>query len=442
MMFPSRSSLVRCAIRQPIVFLRRWPKTGVVVCAITLGLVAVLSVFVWTRYHYRAALWCLHNDLLKDARRHLELSLQVWPHDLETNLLLARVCRMGGDYIQAERQLDECKRIGGMSDRIQLEWVLMKAQSGEILRWEPGLRRCLEEKHPDSVWILQTLAHRHLSDLRFMAALGYLDEWLKHDPDNLRALSWRGWVREKMENVEGAYDDAVRILQIAPDRWEIRLRLVEYLLGGRKVPEAEEHLEILRRDHADDTRVMHAWGQYQYHNGNLDEARQTFDALLQKAPDDAKALFERGQIEIQEGRLDTAEKFLRRSIETDPGNVDAQYALFFTLQNNPKRKGSAKQALSEYKTVQEAAKKIRQLLKDLDRMPGNTNIMVETGKVFLLHGNAKLGAQFLNRALNVNPYHKEGHELLIDYYEKTGDKKKADIHRKALVDLFPSPPVP
>lgn len=411
-------------------------------CAIMLVLVAVLSVFLWTRYQYRSALWCLRNDRLQDARHHLELSLEVWPHDLETQLLLARVCRMSGDYLEAERHLDECQRLGGISDRFQLEWVLMKAQSGEVMRWEPGLRRCLEEKHPDSLWILQAMAHRHLSDLRFPAALSYLDEWLKLEPDNLRALSWRGWVREKMENVEGAYEDSIRILQIAPDRWEMRLRLVEYLLGGRKVPEAEEHLEILRRDYSDDARVMHAWGQFQYHKGDLDEARQTFDALLQKAPNDARALFERGQIEVQEGRLDSAEKFLRRSIEIDPGNVDAQYALFFALQNNPKRKEFAKQAQSDYKNVQQDTKRVRQLLKDLDRMPGNTNLMVEAGEIFLLRGNAQLGAQFLNRALNLNSYNKKAHELLIDYYEKIGDRKKSDVHRKALIELFPNTSVP
>lgn len=439
MMFPSRLSLVRSALRQPYVLVKRRPKTSLAVGVLAFGMVAVLSVFLWAKYHYQAALWCIRQDLLAEARHHLALCLWARPNDLEAHLLLARVSRMGGDYIEAERQLDECKQISGMSERIQLEWVLLKAQSGEVLRWEPGLRRCLAENHPDSVWILQALAHRHVSDLRFMAALGYLEEWLKREPDNLRALNWRCWVREKMENVEGAYEDANRILQLAPDRWEIRLRLVEYLLGGRKVPDAAEHLEILRRDHAEDPRVMHAWGQYQHYNGDLDAARATFDALLQKSPNDGKALFERGQIEVQEARLDLAEKFLRRAIEIDPGNMDAQYALYFALQNNPKRKGFAKQAMSEYKNVQEDSKKLRQLLKDLDRMPGNTKIMVEAGEIFLLRGSAELGAQFLNRALNLNQYDKKAHELLIEHYSKIGDQQKADVHRRAIAELFPNP---
>jgi tetratricopeptide (TPR) repeat protein len=416
----------------------RRPITTLVVGVLVVGLTGWLTTLLWADYQFRAALRACKEDRLPDARSHLQSCLLIKPNNFEAHLLAARAYRMGNQFSKASAQLDECRRIkGDTTEQIQLEWHLLRAQAGELKELEPGLKRCVDENVADTVWILEGLAHCHMGQLSFSVAHQILDQWLKREPDNIRALNWRSFVRERLEYVEGAHEDCVRILELNPGNAEIRLRLVGYLLQGLKFEEAEKHLEILLKERGQDPEVLFFWGQRQAFKGEMEEARKTFDALIAKNPKDGRALYQRAKLDLQEGKPEEAEDLIRRSLAVDRGNIEARYSLYSALERIPKKKHLAKQALADFQKAQNEAKRVKQLLQRLETSPGDARLMVEAGEAFLRSDNGDMGRLFLLRSLGIDPRNKKAHELLIEYYDRNDMKDKADSHRRQLEKLSP-----
>src|SRR5207244_911308 len=110
-------------------------------------------------------------------------------------------------------------------------------------------------RDPQSSLIMEALALAYMKEYRFKAALGCLTKWLEQEPDNVRALHWRGWARENLENQREAVQDYEQVLRLVPDHLKARIRLVEFLLAEKKTSEAAQHLKILEENHGDANRV-------------------------------------------------------------------------------------------------------------------------------------------------------------------------------------------
>jgi tetratricopeptide (TPR) repeat protein len=408
----------------------RFPKSAVLVALGFLGLIGAGYLWLLPEYHYRAALSACKEDRLLDARRHLDWCFLVRPNDYEAHLLAARTYRMNNDVHKAESHLDECKRIRGQAtSSVQLEWLLLRAQISDLNALEPGLVTMVKAQDPDSPWILESLAHCYLTRLSFHIAHTYIDQWLKLEPDNLRALNWRGVIRERVEYVEGAHDDCVRILEISPGHWAVRVRLVGYLLQGLKLDEAETHLQILLKEHGDDAEVLAHWGQFNAFKGEMEHAKKIFDDLLAKNPDDARALYQRGKLELQEGRPEKAAQMIRRTLELDKGNVEARYSLYTALERIPGRKQEAKAALAEFQKGQQDNKKLKLMLEKMERFT-STQSLVEAAEIFLREGQTDLARLFLIRAVGMDSANKRAHELLVNCYEELVRKAKTPAEQK------------
>src|SRR5262245_39982182 len=113
----------------------KWLSAILVVAA----LVAV-GVYFFGEYHFHAAQAALGDDELKAAERHIDRCLRVWPRSPAAHLLAARISRYLGKLNDAEAHLGVCSSVqGGASDATQLEWLLLRAQSGEFEALEAGL---------------------------------------------------------------------------------------------------------------------------------------------------------------------------------------------------------------------------------------------------------------------------------------------------------------
>jgi Tfp pilus assembly protein PilF len=397
----------------------------------------VLAIAGWVAayLYFHIPLWqaqrAFRQDLLPEASAAINSYLERRPNDVESHLLASRIERLRGNLQATEKHLEEYKRLAGTTERSQLEWLLARAMGGELASVEIGLKVSLEKKDPDSILILEALVFSYMKDFRFGISLYYLEKWLKQEPDNVRALWWRGWCVENYHTPSDAKEDYQRVLDLSPNHTKARLQLVNILLLEKNVQEATEHLNYLQRDHGDDPEVLYSLVLCRILQGETEEAEALLDRVLVLQPNNTRALYQRGNIALDDAEK---EKWYRKALQVDPTIQEAQYALVLCLQKQPKR---AKEAAAEKKKYEETVKNwenLKKALNDLEKSPGNPDLLVQVGKV-LLPRSSMIGLEFLYKALNSAPDHQGAHQVLAEYFEKTNQPEKAARHRKKLAEL-------
>jgi len=375
--------------------------------------------------HLMAAERAVKKDELAEALRHVNLCLKDWPDKADVHLLAARINRLLADYAKVEKHLAECKRIQGATKRIQLEWLLLRSRCGELSEVEPGLLRLLEQKHPESLLIREALADAYMRELRLWAAHACLQQWLEQEPDSIRALSWRGWVRERFGDQEGAREDYHRVLKLTPGNSAIRLRLVQLLLGSKEVMEAQRHLRILLETCRKDVGVRLALAECRHLQGKGEEAEKLLDAILKEAPQNSGACYQRGRLAAEPAER---EKWFHRAVKLDSNNVEARYALYLSLQQQGRKKEAATE-LQRFKKASGDDRKLKELLRKLERSPNDADQLTTVSEIFLRRHDEEMARPFLLRAVAADPRHRKAHDLLARYYESKRQPQEAAKHR-------------
>jgi Tfp pilus assembly protein PilF len=413
--------------------LRRRPWSSAVVAVLLLAAAAFGGAVAWSDYQFRAAGRALRGGEFAEALAHARLGLRVRPGSAEGHLLAARAERQGGNYAGAERELQECVRLQkGATEATQLEWLLLRAQRGEVDEVGPGLWYCVEHDHPDTGPILEALSRAYMHQYRLGAALACLDRWLESEPDCARALDWRGWVHERLEQQEAARQDYRRALELEPGRSEVRFRLAAMLLDDNKPAEAAPHLERLRRELPGRTEVLTSLAHCRAMLGDFAEARRLTDEVLATHPNDAEALLERGRLDLEEGRAADAEVALRRAVEVSPYRFPIRFALWQSLQRQPGREREAAEAKASHDALRADLERLAALLKaEGTKSREDPERMAEVGALLLRTGEERLGLDWLGGALRLDPQSAPAHDALAAYYEKKGEADKAEEHRRA-----------
>jgi tetratricopeptide (TPR) repeat protein len=367
------------------------------------------------------------------AQKKLDFCLSVWPADPEVHLLAARVARLTGDIRGAETHLENCQKLQqGATEAIQLEYLLMRAQTGEEEEVADALFALVDRKHRESALIMETLARAFMHHLRFGLAYDCLTRWIREAPRTAKAYYWRGWVLERLNNHHEAMDDYKRALKLAPDLIPIRLRVAELLMDEHLPKEAAPHLELLRKQAPKRADVMARLGQCRFLQGRAKEARSLLEKARKQLPDDPQLLLHLGKLDLEEGKPDRAEKWLRRALIGDPSDTETQYTLVRSLQLQG-RKEAAKIALGDYQKHKALVERANQLLVNEAKHPTKDPTPAsDIGILLLGSGQERLGLYWLDQALIRDPNHKQTHKALADYFEKKGQRDRAAPHRRWL----------
>jgi tetratricopeptide (TPR) repeat protein len=390
----------------------------------------------WGYWHLRAAQAAMSDERFDEARRHVELALRVRGGSAHARLLAARIARHRGEYAETEEQLNRCAEIGGMTESVQLEWMLLRCVRGEVDELSPTLSALVERRHPESTAILEVLADVYMRQTRYMAALRCLNRWLELAPDTPRALDWRGWVSNQLDDRSTAVADYERALELCPGRSLVRLRLAELFVESSRPIDAVPHLERLRVELPENNEVMVLLARCRVVEARTDEARDLLDAVLAADPDDGEALMWRGKLEQTLGNLDEAERWLRKALERSPRNVEARYTLYLCLQAQPDRQKDAREELARWEEQRKVKGRLVRLLRSLvDRSPNDPDLAEETGRLLLEEGEDEKGLYWLYRSLRLDPRHAASHRDLVAYYERTNNSAKAAEHRQKLEAL-------
>ena len=112
----------------------RFLKSGKAIVAL-FAIVIACVVVSWQFSHYscRRAIVDLNRDRVTEARDRLKIAIRTWPWNDDAQFWAARAARVNGDLSAAEVHLTRCLKLnGGATERVQLEFLLLRAQAGEI----------------------------------------------------------------------------------------------------------------------------------------------------------------------------------------------------------------------------------------------------------------------------------------------------------------------
>jgi tetratricopeptide (TPR) repeat protein len=390
----------------------------------------------WANWQERLAAQALADDDMEAARRHIESALLVHRRRVSTLLLAARIRRLRGGYSEAEHYLLRCEKIEGMSEPVQLEWMLLRCQQDGVDELGPKLLTLAKKNHPQAPAILETLASVYMRHMRYLEALVCLDLWLTITPDSVRGLDWRGWVNYQLDHRQHADRDYQHLLELQPQRADIRLRLAQVLLESPRPADAVPHLEQLLREQPDNPDVATALARCRIDEGRTDEAQALLDKVLQDQPDHFDALMYRGKLECNLGRSDTAERWLKKALAVRPHDKEAHYLLYRCLQALPGRQKDAERAFAQWEQESKRQDRLTRLMRmELAAQPDNADLAREAGELFFEVGQDERGLFWLYRALAINPHHVPSRQALLAYYERTNQPDKAAEQRQQLAEI-------
>ncbi len=410
---------------------RRWLWALLAACALLMT--GFLACQAWAYSEEQAARRAMNEERWDEAQRDVDRALWIHRGWDSTRLLAARIARLRGAYSEAEQDLSQCGQQGGMSEQVQLEWLLLRCQRGEVDELSPMLLALADRHHPETPAILEAMADIYMRQTRYFDALHTLNRWLELTPDCVRALDWRGWISNQLDHRGQAIEDYERALDLQPGRWVVRLRLAEILVDSSRHAEAVPHLERLRKEQPENPEVLIALARCRLVQLRKDEARALLDAVLAAHPDHFDALHQRGKLELQSGNYVEAERWVRKALEQSTKDPEARYTLYECLNSQENREPEAAAELARWEQTKRDRDRLTRLLRtELDRKPKDADLAAEAGTLLLEQGEAQRGLFWLRRALAIDPRNAASHRALVAYYERNNNPTKAEEHRRLL----------
>src|SRR5262245_11362630 len=185
----------------------RRPRTTVLALVLVL-LVGAGGFYGYALYQWHAAQKAVTEGRIEEARRCLRLCLWLWPRDANVHFLAARAARLDRDFEEAQTHLHRCLELQrGATAAVQLEFLLLRVQTGEVDELGPPLIAAVEQGHPDTALILETLTQAYVHRLRYREAHACASRWIEEMPDSARPYQWRGFVLERMNEPRAARKD-------------------------------------------------------------------------------------------------------------------------------------------------------------------------------------------------------------------------------------------
>jgi tetratricopeptide (TPR) repeat protein len=400
---------------------------------LTVAVAAYLELPVLRAEHrFRAAEKARKRRDFADARGYLLANLAADPTSARDHFVLARVARQSGAFEDAEEHLELCQKWEGASSRVAFERTLLSVQQGRFRRdTEVQLRRRIEQGDVESVLILEALSVGCLGSYRFADALDYLSKWIELTPDDFQAHVWRSKAKERLSDLPGARADAERAVTLAPTNFAAQLSFGQVLTKSNEFQEAEKVFEQLAQRYPRDPLVAMGLAQAK---SKLQpegvEAARILDDLVTQFPDDSPVLLERGRLALQMGETARAESWLRKAAELAPWEYQVQYALLQSLRQQGKLT-DADQVEKTVRRLEEASHRLHEFNEKFKQEPYNPSHHCAIARILLEVGNHKEALRWLQAALKIDSHQPVANLLLADYYDKSGEPRKAARYREA-----------
>jgi tetratricopeptide (TPR) repeat protein len=404
-----------------------------------LGLIVLFALGAGGVYGYAVREWhravaLVRNGRPAEAREKLNLCLRVWSNDPDVHRLAARAARQTGDYVTAESHLNTCLKLEKeATEDTQLEFLLMRAQTGEVEEVGPLLFGYVDRGHRDAELILESVALVYMYQLRYGPAYAALKRWGEVVPNSAKVHHFRGWVLERMDQPKLALDNYLRALELDPNLDRVRLRVAEMYLEDKQPLQALPHLELLLARDPNRPEAQARLGQCKFLQGQPVEARRLLEGAVDKMPTDSPVLLYLARLDIAEQQPARAEQRLRQALALDASDTEARFALVTALQLQ-KRDAEAAAALAEYDKQKDLLERANTLLQaEARRGSRDPQSAFDIGSLLLSIRHDRQALYWMDEALNRDPAHRPTHQALAEYFERQGDQGRAAFHRRKLL---------
>jgi tetratricopeptide (TPR) repeat protein len=188
----------------------------------------------------------------------------------------------------------------------------------------------------------------------------------------------------------------------------------------------DELLTLLTRGDRDRPVILEALAKGYFVSYRWPEAVVALTRLIEERPNHVPALLLRGKLEVRMRNFDEAQRDLRKAVEQAPGNPAARAALADLLN----RVGHTREAIYNFELALRAGATdpgvrlgLARALADhadlaaadrqLADVPNHADAFVERGRLALRQGRAADAAGYLEQAVKLAPWHRDGHTLLL-----------------------------
>jgi tetratricopeptide (TPR) repeat protein len=414
----------------------------VVVCLLVIALVGTFLIYPQGRawYFSRKAQQAMEAQDYQQARLYANRCLETWTDSSQMHFLLARCDRIDGDFLAASRHLDEAGRLGWPIEAIDLERLLIRAQTGDVQAVTAPLQRALDKGHPDSPLILEALVLGSLEADRLDDALLIATLLRKRFPDRWRSHLLLGKVLEMFLRPDLAATEYQRVVALKPNHADTHHWLGQHLLAAGEPAEAKTHYQAYQQARPDDPQAQLGIAACLYTLGQLPQARDALEQLPEDFHQNARArvFILRGQIALDLKGAQDALTWFQKAEKLAPQNPDVVNGLAACWRQlgDPDRAKPYEDRKQQLQEDQNQATELSQQIVKLDRdfKPADRDRRVQLhyqlGTVLLRMGARRKALAWFGRALQEDPQHKPTHQALADYYEQTGDHERAQAHRR------------
>jgi len=426
--------------------LRRHPRLAVAAGLFTLLLLAGLGALWWLHpaatppaaanddsgdFHWQEAQRALEARDFDTAGKHLDRCLEAWPFNAEAHFLMARTRRRDGDFAAWGSHLEAAQFLGWPADQIELEARLWQAQVGDVWAVERPLQAYLQSGPAEEVLILEALVRGYLDDERLRDALTLTEIWKGRYPDDWLAWLYHGRALHLGGEATQAVADYCRALELRPEHPEALAWRAAAYMTDKRFAEARADYQAFLRQHPDDAEARYRVAQCEWSLNDPDAARAALDRLLTVHHDHGPGLFLRAQLDLTDGNPAKALRWLERAEPVAPRDPDVLHTLARTLRQLH-RDAEAKTYERRFQEISRRQSELRDLVEQIHKHPARVSLRYAAGVADMELGRELEAAHWFRSVLSLEPGHRKTHQLMADYYQKEGDTRRADYHRRWL----------
>jgi tetratricopeptide (TPR) repeat protein len=245
----------------------------------------------------------------------------------------------------------------------------------------------------------------------------------------LAAWQYRAQVYDRLQSSTELLSSYRRILELDPENDDVRLQFAGQLNQVRQYQEALEQYQHLRSRLGDTPQILAGMASCLSVLNRPDEARRLLEQVLAQEPHNGLALAERGRLALEYDSPAEAERWLRRAAAECPAERTVLYNLFQCLQRIGKQEEAA-EIKAKFTALDSDLVQLREAIQQVAKTPHDPEPRYKAGLILLRNDRNKDGLRWLASALVENPRHAATHRALAEYYERSGDWKRAAQHRK------------
>jgi Tfp pilus assembly protein PilF len=356
------------------------------------------------------------EDDVEGATRYLDWSRAAWRQSPEAAMAEARLARRANNLDKFALQLKQAQYLGAPAERIDREWWLASAQSGQLSAVKDKLGILMETAGEDGPQVCEAFALGYMRMRDFTSALALLNAWAADYPNDARPHAWIGSIHSELqanEPAEKAYREALRI-----DAANARAAqgLGTLLLNLKRPSDAIPYFEqsLLDPNVGPESSVGLASALQSL--SNTAEATAVLKSALERFPNSHSILGAAADALIKEGDYAEAEKLLEPDIRAGSKRRELRYFYAIALRGL----GKVEDAKPHFDYAAEANEKIanaNRLIVEVSQRPQDTELRFRIGEAHLRYGNSEDGLMWLNSVLELAPGHTATHAALAEYYQ-------------------------